>query len=62
MRDVPGSEGGEGRDGGTGVPDDEQAVSAMRRRSDAGRGLHRCAASCKPTFLGLTLQTSYSTF
>ena len=62
MRDVPGSEGCEGRDGGAGVPGDEQAVSAMRRRSDPGRGLHRRAASCKPTFLSLPLQRFYSTF
>jgi len=50
VRDVPDGEGGEGRDGGAGVPGDEQAISAMRRGSDAGRGLHRRAASSKPTF------------
>lgn len=50
MRDVSNGEGGEGRDGGAGVPGDGQAISAMRRCSDAGRGLDRRAAYSEPTF------------
>jgi hypothetical protein len=52
MRDVRRGEGGEGRDGGAGVPGDEQVVPALRRGADAVRGLRRPTAACK-TFFGL---------
>lgn len=52
MRDVWRGEGGEGRDGGAGVPSDEQVVPARRCGADSVRGLRRPTAACK-TFFGL---------
>lgn len=50
VRDVQGGQGGQRRDGGPGVPCDEQAVPALRRRADPIRGLQRRAATRKLCF------------